>query len=59
MSTWDWISVVAHGIAAAVDAGVSAGREKREKITGQAPALGWRERQDAADAARKAKHDQG
>lgn len=51
MSNWDWLNVAIHGIAAAIEAGVSAGRAKRAQITGEAPALGWRERQAAADAA--------
>lgn len=51
MSNWDWLNVAIHGIAAAIEAGVSAGRAKRAQITGEAPALGWRERQAAADKA--------
>jgi hypothetical protein len=52
VKAWDWITVIVHGLGAAIEAGVSAGRAKREQLTGQAPDLGWRERQAAADAAR-------
>lgn len=52
MNTWDWVTVAVHGLAAAIEAGVQAGRAKRAQLVTDAPDLGWRERQAKADAAR-------
>lgn len=52
MNTTDWITVIVHGLAAAIEAGVSAGRAKRAQLVTDAPDLGWRERQAKADQAR-------
>lgn len=52
MNTTDWITVIVHGIAAAIEAGVSAGRSKRAQLVTDAPDLGWRERQAQADRER-------
>jgi len=52
VNTGDWFKVVFFGLAAAIEAGVNAGREKRDKLQGQAAPIDYKARQAQADAAR-------
>lgn len=49
------IDVVLHGLAAAWKAGTEAAAARKVELTGSAPPIDYKARQDAADAARKAK----
>lgn len=51
MSAGDWITIILHAISEGVSAAITAGRGKHVQLTGQAPDLGWKARQAAADAA--------
>lgn len=55
MSWASIVDVVLHGLAAAWAAGTEAASARRVELQGLAPTIDYKARQDAADAARKAK----
>jgi hypothetical protein len=51
MTAGDWIAIILHAISEGVSAAITASRDKRVQLAGQAPDLGWKARQAAAAAA--------
>lgn len=53
MTVLQWVAIIAHAIGEGLPAALSAAASRRAQLTGDAPPIGWKERQAAADAAAK------